>query len=149
MRTEVSEEKKKLVDVIDKINKIEIKDEAMADMSLKIGKVYKDVIKKYFNCIPVIQLNYLEDLKKRTKTVKTPDEFKDILENDLYVMQNRQNPSKYEQIEFLIAKKVHRDVVQGKGKNNDFSDIHADYDGQDIKFGGFFSEEDLENLANK
>lgn len=139
-------EKKALADVVERANELEIVNEGMASISLKIGEVYHNIVKKYFATEVVIQFNYLEDLKKRTANVNTPEDFKAIVERDLKEMKRRaaEKPlTKIESAEYRMACKVYNDVCLGKGKDHDFSNIKINYDDQEIKFAGFFSPEEL------
>lgn len=153
MVKKLSKDKKALAKFMKSVNEIEIKDEDMERLSLLIHEVYAKVVKKYINLQAVIQFNYLEDLKKRTKNCKTPKEFAKIVESDLTLMELKTNKTAIEQNEYLMAKKVYNDVVLGKGKEFEYGkDLTFKYDDQDIRFAGFFdvdkAQDQLKKLPN-
>lgn len=142
MVKKLSKDKKSLAKFVKAVNKIEIKSEEMETLSLKIHKVYSDVVQKYLLTQSVIQFNYLENLKERTKKCKSPEEFAEIVEKDIELMENKTEKTRIEEIEYLMAKKVFKDVVQGKGKEFEYGkDLTFKYDDQDIRFAGYFDSE--------
>ena len=149
---ELKRENKVLAEFAKQANELEIVNEDMASISLKIGEVYYNTVQKYFASEVVIQFNYLEDLKKRTENVKTTEEFKAIVESDLKLMKRRLldngKLTKIEDAEYRMARKVWNDVCLGKGKDHDFSDIKINYDDQEIRFAGFFSPEELKKKVS-
>jgi len=148
MVKKLSKEKKALAKFVKAANNIEIKNEEMETLSLKIHEVYAKVIKKYLENTFVIQFNYLESLKARTKTCKTAAEFAEIVSKDIEIMSNKADKTRIEEIEFGIAKKVYRDVVQGKGKEFEYGkDLSFKYDDQDIRYIGYFDQEKAKEEA--
>lgn len=149
---ELKKENKVLAEFVKQANDLEIVNEDMASISLKIGEVYTNAIKKYFAADAVIQFNYLEDLKTRSAKVKTAEEFKEIVQSDLKAMKQRLldngNLTKIEDAEYRMARKVWNDVCLGKGKDHDFSDIKINYDDQEIRFAGFFSPDELKKKVS-
>ena len=142
MVKKLSKEKKALAKLVKAANNMEIKNEEMATLSLKIHEVYANVIKKYLENPSVIQFNYLESLKARTKTCKTALEFGEIVKKDIDIMTAKADKTRIEEIEFAIAKKVFKDVVQGKGKEFEYGkDLSFKYDDQDIRYVGYFDNE--------
>lgn len=148
----MNKENKALANLVEKANSLKIENDEMETLSLKIGELYHNTLKKYFDCEPVIQFNYLEDLKKRTASVKSLAEFKEIVGKDIETMETRRSENgkltKIEETEYRIAKKVWRDVCLGRGKDHDFSDIKVNYDDQEIRFAGFFSPEELQKKVS-
>ena len=142
MVKKLSKEKKGLAKFVKAVNNIEVKSEEMETLSLKIHEVYANVIKKYLENPAVIQFNYLDNLKGRTKQCKTPEEFAEIVSKDIEIMEAKTEKSRIEEIEFAIAKKVFKDVVQGKGKEFEYGkDLSFKYDDQDVRFVGYFDAE--------
>lgn len=140
----LSKKDQALADFIEKADNIEVVSEDMLTMSLKMHKVYADVLHNYLASKPTIQFNYLENLKSRTKDVKSIEEFRTIVESDLAQMKAKNNKSTIEQAEYAICKKVYRDVVQNKGEEFEFGkDVTMKYDNEDIVFKGFFNPEEL------
>ena len=139
MVKKLSKDKKALGKFVKSVNNIEVKSEEMATLSLKIHQVYANVVKKYLANPSVIQFNYLESLKERTKKCKTPEEFAEIVNKDIETMEGKAEKSAIEEIEYLMAKKVFKDVVQGKGKEFEYGkDLSFKYDEQDVRFVGYF-----------
>jgi hypothetical protein len=131
--------KRALANFMKEVNNMTVIDEKMESVKLRIHQVYSDLIKKYLADTVVIQYNYLENLKARTKKCSTPEMFESVLKGDLAFMEGIKEPTPIEQIEFKMAKKVYKDVVQGKGKEFEYGhDLSFKYDNQDIKYLGFF-----------
>jgi hypothetical protein len=153
MVKKLSKEKKALANFIKEVNKPTEIDEKMEPVKLRIHQVYSDLIKKYLADTVVIQYNYLENLKARTKKCATPEKFEAVVKGDLAFMEGIVEPTAIEQIEFKMAKKVYKDVVQEKGKEFEYGhDLSFKYDNQDIKYLGFFDldqakkEQDAKNV---
>jgi predicted Holliday junction resolvase-like endonuclease len=149
MVKKISKDKKALAKFVKAVNNLETVNEEMESLSLKVHEVYANVVKKYLSSVPVIQFNYLENLKERTKTCRTIYEFKAIVESDIAMMEAKTEKTRIEEVEYLMAKKVHSDVVLGKGKEFEYGkDLSFKYDDQDIRYLGFFdSEKAKEDLA--
>jgi len=140
MPKELSNEKKALANLVERINDNEIVNEEMGVLSLRIHKVYSDAIKNYFGSKAVVQFNFLEFLKGFSKNVKSPNDFEKIVADIIEQFKAKETLTWIEQNEYAMAKKVYRDVCLGKGKEFEYGkELKADYDDQEIRFAGFFN----------
>jgi hypothetical protein len=146
MKKKLSKKDQALADFMTATNGMEITSEEMLTLSLKVHKVYADVLKAYLASKPVIQFNYLENLKKRTALIKTTNDFRAIVESDLAIMKSKKDKTIIEQIEYAICKKIYNDAVNGNGEEFEYGkDVTMKYDNEDFTFKGFFNPEDLPN----
>lgn len=117
-------------------------DEKMESVCLRIHQVYSDLIKKYLADKIVIQYNYLENLKARTKKCSTPEMFESVVRGDITFMEGNPERTEIEQMELEMAQQVYSDVVEGNGKEFEYGhDLSFKYDNQDIRYIGFFDAE--------
>ena len=145
----LSKDRQALANLAERANGIEIVDESMAELSLKIHEVYSKVITKYLDTEVVIQFNYLESLKTRSKLFKTKEQFRALVESDLEIMKAKGDKTRIEAIEYLMAKKVYRDVVLGKGKEFEYGqDLRFRYDDQEVRYGGYFDLDAAKKIVN-
>ncbi|MFA5196362.1 MAG: hypothetical protein WC401_11245 [Bacteroidales bacterium] len=148
MVKKLSKEKKALAKLVKSINNMETTNEEMEALSLRVHEVYANVLQKYLSSVCVIQFNYLENLKERVKNCKSQQEFKVIVENDIEIMEAKNDKTRIEMIEYGMAKKIYRDVVQGKGKEFEYGhNLLFKYDDQDIRYAGFFDIEKAKEEA--
>ena len=129
---ELSEEEKK-----ENAEKVE----SFMQMLMKTKEVYNQVLQDYFNTAAVVRLIYIEHFKAITKNVHNIEELKVIMDKELALMQEKTDLTRIERIEYRLAKKIYRDVIEGKGAEFDIEKpLSYNYDGQikefeDIKMG--------------
>lgn len=126
--------------------------ESFMQMLMKTKEVYNRILQEYFKTPAVIRMIYMDHFKVMTKEVKNVEELKAIMEKELALMRAKADLTPIEKIEFRLAKKIYKDVVEGKGLEFDLSKpLSYSYDGQvtdfeDITMGFKDSLEDKKNV---
>lgn len=110
--------------------------ESFMQMLMKTKQIYDTVLQDYFNQPAVVRLIYMENrFRPLTKGIKSIEELKVFMEQELEMMKSKTNMSNIEKIEYRLAKKIYRDVVEGKGNEYDIrKPLSYNYDGQKIEF---------------
>jgi hypothetical protein len=144
MKTKSTRKKRILANFMKEANKQQEINPKMESVCLRIHQVYSDLIKKYLADPVVIQYNYLENLKARTKKCATPEEFESVVRADIEIMTHIEQRTAIEDMELEMAQKVYADVVEEKGLEFEYGhDLSFKYDNQDIKYLGFFDLDEI------
>jgi len=94
--------------------------ESDLQMLLKMKEIYNNILQEYFRTPACIRLIYIENrFKPMTKGVTSIEELKDLMSKELEMMKAKPNLTPIEKIEYRLAKKIYRDVVDGFGKEYD------------------------------
>ncbi|MCK9575882.1 MAG: hypothetical protein WC143_08200 [Eubacteriales bacterium] len=110
--------------------------ESFMQMIMKTKEIYNNVLQEYFSTPAVVRLIYMENrFRLLTKEIKSIDELKDFMIKELDMMRSKENMTRIEIIEYRLAKKIYRDVIEGKGKEIDFNKpLSYNYDEQKMEF---------------
>lgn len=158
METELKniEEVEKVEEETKKVVMSEEEKESFMQMLMKTKQIYNTVLQEYFAQPAVVRLIYMENrFRPLTKEIKSIEELKEFMAKEIEMMKSKQNMTNIEKIEFRLAKKIYRDVVDGKGNEFDImKPLSYNYDGQikefdDIKMGNEDVYAEFESYLNQ
>lgn len=109
--------------------------EELLHMSLQMRKIQDDVLNRYFYNSDVIKMNYLEHIRNHTRGIKSKEEFKRWLKDEMRRMKSKEGKFTHiERIEYRMIVKVYRDVIDDEGEEFSFDkDLIYQYDDKEIK----------------